>query len=102
MVTQIDFYMLQKQDIFSEILSRNEFFDISNPQDMLAYQSCVKEIAEQQQAQWGIRDSIMNSYDANDPLREQFWQMWTRKESELTTDVMNTLSDKLKRNEKAH
>ena len=102
MVTQIDFYMLQKQDIFSEILSRNEFFDISNPQDMIAYQSCVKEIAEQQQAQWGIRDSIMNSYDASDPLREQFWQMWTRKESELTTDVMNTLTDKLKRNEKAH
>ena len=102
MVTQIDYYMLQKQDIFSEILSRNEFFDISNPQDMLAYQSCAKEIAEQQQAQWGIRDSIMNSYDASDPLREQFWQIWTRKESELTTDVMNTLNDKLKRNEKAH
>lgn len=102
MVTQIDFYMLQKQDIFSEILSRNEFFDISNPQDMLAYQSCAKEIAEQQQAQWGIRDSIMNSYDASDPLREQFWQIWTRKEAELTTDVMNTLNDKLKRNEKAH
>ena len=98
MVTQIDYYMLQKQDIFSEILSRYEFFDISNPQDMLAYQSCAKEIAEQQQAQWGIRDSIMNSYDASDPLREQFWQIWTRKEAELTTEVLEALNDKIKRN----
>lgn len=98
MVTQIDYYMLQKQDIFSEILSRYEFFDISNPQDMLAYQSCAKEIAEQQQAQWGIRDSIMNSYDANDPLREQFWQIWIRRESELTTEVLEALNDKIKRN----
>lgn len=98
MVTQIDFYMLQKQDIFSEILSRNKFFDISNPQDMLAYQSCMEEIAEQQQAQWGIRDSIMNSYDASDPLREQFWQIWTRKEAELTIEVSEALNDKIKRN----
>ena len=90
--------MLQKQDIFSEILSRNEFFDISNPQDMLAYQSCMEEIAEQQQAQWGIRDSIMNSYDASDPLREQFWQIWTRKEAELTIEVSEALNDKIKRN----
>ena len=98
MVTQIDYYMLQKQDIFSEILSRYEFFDISNPQGMLAYQSCAKEIAEQQQAQWGIRDSIMNSYDANDPLREQFWQIWTHKEAELTIEVSEALNDKIKRN----
>lgn len=102
MVKQIDYYMLQKQDIYNEILSRNEFFDISNPQDMLAYQSCMKEITEQQRAQWGIRDSIMNTYDANDPLREQFWQIWIRRDSELITDVMNTVNDKLKRNEKAH
>lgn len=98
MVTQIDYYMLQKQDIFSEILSRYEFFDISNPQGMLAYQSCMEEITEQQQAQWGIRDSIMNSYDANDPLREQFWQIWTRKEVELTNNVLQALNDKIKRN----
>jgi hypothetical protein len=65
---------------------------------MLAYQSCVKEIAEQQQAQWRIRDSIMNSYDANDPLREQFWQIWIRKESALTTEVLEALNDKIKRN----
>lgn len=98
MVTQIDYYMLQKQDIFSEILSRYEFFDISNPQGMLAYLSCSEEISEQQQAQWRIRDSIMNSYDANDPLREQFWQIWTRKEAELTIEVSEALNDKIKRN----
>ena len=98
MIAQIDSCMLQKQDIFSEILSRNEFFDISNPQGMLAYLSCSEEISEQQQAQWRIRDSIMNSYDANDPLREQFWQIWTRKEAELTIEVSEALNDKIKRN----
>lgn len=96
MIAQIDYYMLQKQNIFSEILSRNEFYDIADPQDMLAYQSCMKEITEQQQAQWGIRDSIMNSYDANDPLREQFWQIWIRRESELITEVLEALQDKIK------
>ena len=98
MIAQIDSYMLQKQDVFNEILSRNEMFDTSNQQDMIAYQTILTEIAEQQQAQWIIRDSIINTYNLSDPMREQFWQIWTRKESELTTDVMKKLSDKLKRN----
>ena len=102
MIAQIDSCMLQKQDVFHEILSRNEMFDMSNQQDMIAYQTIITEIAEQQQAQWIIRDSIANTYELSDPLREQFWQIWTRKEAELTTDVMKRLSDKLKRNEKPH
>ena len=98
MITQIDFYMLQKQDVFDEILSRNKMYDMSNMQDVMAYQAVVDEIAKQQKAQWAIRDSIINTYELSDPMREQFWQIWTRKESELTTDVMKKLSDKLKRN----
>ena len=98
MITQIDFYMLQKQDVFDEILSRNKMYDMSNMQDVMAYQAVVDEIAKQQKAQWAIRDSIINTYELSDPLREQFWQIWTRKEAELTTDVMKKLSDKLKRN----
>lgn len=98
MITQIDFYMLQKQDVFDEILSRNKMYDMSNIQDVMAYQAVVDEIAEQQQAQWIIRDSIINTYELSDPLREQFWQIWTRKEAELTTDVLEALNDKIKRN----
>lgn len=98
MITQIDFYMLQKQDVFDEILSRNKMYDMSNMQDVMAYQAVVDEIAKQQKAQWAIRDSIANTYNLSDPMREQFWQIWTRKEAELTTDVMKRLSDKLKRN----
>ena len=41
---------------------------------------------------------LINTYNLSDPMREQFWQIWTRKEAELTTDVMKRLSDKLKRN----
>ncbi|MEE0951068.1 MAG: protein kinase [Paludibacteraceae bacterium] len=102
MISQIDFYMLQKQDVFDEILSRNKVYDMSNMQDVMAYQAVVDEIAKQQKAQWAIRDSIINTYELSDPLREQFWQIWIRRESELITDVMNTVNDKLKRNEKAH
>lgn len=98
MITQIDFYMLQKQDVFDEILSRNKMYDMSNMQDVMAYQAVVDEIAKQQKAQWAIRDSIANTYELSDPLREQFWQIWSRKELELTRDVMKRLSDKLKRN----
>ena len=98
MIAQIDSCMLQKQDVFDEILSRNKMYDMSNMQDVMAYQAVVDEIAKQQKAQWAIRDSIINTYNLSDPMREQFWQIWTRKESELTTDVMKKLSDKLKRN----
>jgi tRNA A-37 threonylcarbamoyl transferase component Bud32 len=98
MIAQIDSCMLQKQDVFDEILSRNKMYDMSNIQDVMAYQAVVDEIAKQQKAQWAIRDSIINTYNLSDPMREQFWQIWTRKEAELTTDVMKKLSDKLKRN----
>ena len=98
MITQIDFYMLQKQDVFDEILSRNKMYDMSNMQDVMAYQAVVDEIAKQQKAQWVIRDSIINTYELSDPLREQFWQIWTRKEAELTTEVLEALNDKIKRN----
>lgn len=98
MITQIDFYMLQKQDMFNEILSRNKMYDMSNMQDVMAYQAIVDEIAKQQKAQWAIRDSIINTYELSDPLREQFWQIWTRKEAELTTEVLEALNDKIKRN----
>ncbi len=98
MIAQIDSCMLQKQDVFNEILSRNKMYDMSNMQDVMAYQAVVDEIAKQQKAQWAIRDSIINTYNLSDPMREQFWQIWTRKESELITDVMKRLSDKLKRN----
>ena len=98
MIAQIDSYMLQKQDVFNEILSRNKMYDMSNMQDVMAYQAVVDEIAKQQKAQWAIRDSIINTYNLSDPMREQFWQIWTRKESEQTREVMKKLSDKLKRN----
>ena len=98
MIAQIDSYMLQKQDVFDEILSRNKMYDMSNMQDVMAYQAVVDEIAKQQKAQWAIRDSIINTYELSDPLREQFWQIWSRKELELTRDVMKRLSDKIKRN----
>lgn len=98
MITQIDFYMLQKQDVFDEILSRNKMYDMSNMQDVMAYQAVVDEIAKQQKAQWAIRDSIINTYNLSDPMREQFWQIWTRKEAELTTEVLEALNDKIKRN----
>lgn len=98
MIAQIDSCMLQKQDVFDEILSRNKMYDMSNMQDVMAYQAVVDEIAKQQKAQWAIRDSIINTYELSDPLREQFWQIWTRKEAELTTEVLEALNDKIKRN----
>ena len=38
----------------------------------------------------------MNLYPENDPLREQLWQLWVRREGEMNTELLSLLSAKLK------
>lgn len=47
-------------------------------------------------SEWAVRDSLMNLYPENDPLREQLWQLWVRREGEMNTELLSHLSAKLK------
>ncbi|MBO5619401.1 MAG: hypothetical protein J5902_05385 [Paludibacteraceae bacterium] len=42
-----------------------------------------------------VLDSMVACYDENDPQREQFWQMYLRKHSELHNELFYVLSSKV-------
>ena len=42
-----------------------------------------------------IRDSLMNDYSENDPLREQFWQYWVHKEATLNNELLPIFTAKM-------
>lgn len=42
-----------------------------------------------------LRDSLTASFDENDPLREQFWQIWVRRETELHNELLPIMTGKL-------
>jgi hypothetical protein len=62
---------------------------------MEAYALCNQQYSEYVQSQWLIRDSLMNLYPENDPMREQFWQLWVRREAEMNTELLSILAAKL-------
>ena len=43
-----------------------------------------------------VLDSIMTTYKDNDPLREQYFQLWNRKELELDSELYPQLLEKAK------
>ena len=63
---------------------------------MQTYSACLQEFSNYLQSQGLIRDSIMNSYSENDPLHEQFWQLWVHREAEISNEFIQLLSSKLK------
>ena len=64
--------------------------------DRLAYVACHEEWSNYVQSQWAVRDSLMNLYPENDPIREQFWQLWVHREAEMNNELLPILSAKLK------
>ncbi len=96
MTEQVDSYIAKERAHLLEIVNRRDSFDANNPVDMQAYIACHEEYSKYVQSQWIIRDSLMNLYPENDPLREQFWQLWVRREAEMNTELLSLLSAKFK------
>ena len=96
MTEQVDSYIAEERVHLLEIINRREFFDAKNPEDVQAYTACVEEYSTYIQSQWLIRDSLVNLYPEKDPLREQFWQLWVRREAELNNELIPLLNTKLK------
>ena len=96
MSEQIDSYIAQERAHILEIINRRDSFDTNNQADMQAYLACHEEWSNYIQSQWLIRDSLMDLYPENDPLREQFWQLWARREAEMSTELTRILSSKRK------
>ena len=96
MTEQVDSYISQERVHLLEIINSLESFSYNNKADRLAYAACHEEYSNYVQSQWLIRDSLVNLYPENDPMREQLWQLWVRREAEMNNELIPILSAKLK------
>ena len=90
MIAQVDSYIAEERAHLLEIINRRDSFD-----DAQAYVACLEAYSNYVQSRWAVRDSLMNLYEENDPLREQCWQYWVRQEAQMNTELMDILSSKL-------
>ena len=96
MTEQVDANIANERAHLMEMINSHDTFNSNNPTDMQAYAACYEEYSNYVQSQWTVRDSLMNLYPENDPMREQFWQLWVRREAEMNTELLQILSSKLK------
>lgn len=95
MTAQVDYYITKEREYLLELINSRDSYDASNVEDKLAYALCNKQYSEYVQSQWAVRDSLVNLYPENDPMREQCWQLWVRRESEMSTELTHILASKL-------
>lgn len=95
MTAQVDYYIAKEREYLLELINSRDSYDADNTEDRIAYALCNKQYSEYVQSQWLIRDSLMNLYPENDPMREQCWQLWVRRESEMSTELIHILASKL-------
>ena len=95
MTAQVDAYIAKERAYLLEMINSCDTFDSNNPTDMQAYAACYEAYSNYVQSQWLIRDSLVNLYPENDPMREQCWHLWVRREAEMNTELLPILSSKL-------
>lgn len=95
MLTLIDSYIEQEREEMLTIVNRRETYDQKNLTDMAEYTACFKDITDCQHRYALLRDSLTATYAENDPLREQFWQIWVKRESDMNNEFLPLLSSKL-------
>ena len=95
MKTQVDTYTSQEREQLLEIANRPVSFSAKSVEEINAYRAYTGEYNAVRKHYWQIRDSIMATYDENDPLREQFFQHWLHKESSMDTELYPQISAKL-------
>ena len=96
MLAQVDKYMTQQEEEFMELVNRPVYFDRSKATDMIAYSHYISERTAMRYRYWAIRDSLMATYEENDPLREQLFHLWSIKELALDTVYYPQMSAKMR------
>ena len=95
MTEQVDSYIAEERAYLLEMINSCDTIDSNNPIDAQAYLACLEAYSNYVQSRWAVRDSLMNLYEDNDPLREQCWQYWVHQEAQMNTELMDILSSKL-------
>ena len=94
MTEQVNRYMDAEREQLLVIINREETYNLRNTDEYSAYHTCWKDINALRAQQWAIRDSIAALYPENAPLREQFIQLWNRREEELNAELYPLLTTK--------
>ena len=95
MTAQVDYYIAKEREYLLELINSRDSYDADNTVDLKAHALCLTQYNEYVQSQWVVRDSLMNLYQENDPLREQLWQLWVRREADMNTELLPLLFTKL-------
>ena len=96
MLSLVNTHAAHERDLMLEMLSHYDTFDTANPDDMKAYKACIDEYTAIRWQQWAVRDSIIETYDENDPFREQLFHLWTHKETEIDNEIYPIITSRLK------
>lgn len=96
MIAIVDEHIAGEREQLTELANRSCSFDRKIAADMDAYLAYINEYTDLRHRQWAVRDSLMKTYQEKDPLREQLFQYWTRKELDLDNEIYPQLFDKLK------
>ncbi len=78
-----------------EIVDRCEVYHRNNSEEMAAFMACMEEYSAYHYHLYAVRDSLVATYPENDPLREQAWQLWVRRTTEINNDLYQQLVAKL-------
>ena len=94
MVALLDSCTEQEREDLLQIVNRHESFEIRKQAGLDAYEACMEAYSECTRRHSEIRDSITATYDENDPLREQLWQMWVHREVDLNNELIPRINHK--------
>ena len=97
MVAVVDEHIVNEREQLVELVNRPCSFDATDETEQNAFIAyLLNEYSALRYHRWTIRDSLVETYPENDPLREQCFQYWTHKEVELDKEFYPQLIDKLK------
>ena len=87
MLKQIDYYIATEREQILALIYEQDSCDLQNAEDRETYMAYLDRHTAIRQRQWQVRDSLMAGFPANSPLKEQFYQIWTRKELDLDDEL---------------
>ena len=96
MIAIVDERIAYEREQLTELANRPCSFDRKIAADMVAYGAYINEYTALRYHRWTIRDSLVETYPENDPLREQCFQYWTHKEVELDKEFYPQITGKIK------
>ena len=96
MTSLVDSYIAQEREEYQSFADSPVSFDCKTIANMEAYREYMNQVNEMKHKYWSLRDSVLATYEENDPLRGQLFQIWAQKEQALDSEFYPQVAGKLK------